>query len=102
MCGRNKNSRHPRTYSILSRAGGPGTLLPRSSVSCSTKEAALTVGRGPRSVQPAHRTPPAPHIIGKKLKLNSDTISNSSLQDVDDGEYVGYELAHYMGELNRR
>ncbi|XP_054267456.1 pyrokinin-1 receptor-like [Macrosteles quadrilineatus] len=102
LCSRGKSSRQTRSYSILSRAGVPGTLVARSSMSCTTKEAVVMVGRGPRSVQPAYRSPAVPHVIGKKLRLNSDTISNSSLQDVDDGEYVGYELAHYMGELNRR
>ena len=29
------------------------------------------------------------------------TISNSSLKDLDDTEFTGSELAHYMGELNR-
>jgi hypothetical protein len=30
------------------------------------------------------------------------TISNSSLKDLDGAEFVGSELAHYMGELNQR
>lgn len=30
------------------------------------------------------------------------TISNSSLQDVDETEFIGSELAHYMGELNQQ
>jgi hypothetical protein len=30
------------------------------------------------------------------------TISNSSLKDLDGGEFVGSELANYMGELNQR
>jgi hypothetical protein len=30
------------------------------------------------------------------------TISNSSLKDLDGAEFVGSELAHYMGELNQQ
>jgi hypothetical protein len=30
------------------------------------------------------------------------TISNSSLQDLDDTEFIGSELAHYMGQLNEQ
>lgn len=39
---------------------------------------------------------------GRRLRLARQpaTISNSSLQDVDDTEYTGVELASYMGQLN--
>jgi hypothetical protein len=32
----------------------------------------------------------------------NSTISNSSLKDLDEAEFTGAELAHYMGELNRQ
>jgi len=31
---------------------------------------------------------------------SANTISNSSLQDLDKTEFIGSELAQYMGELN--
>lgn len=31
---------------------------------------------------------------------NTNTISNSSLQDMEEGEYTSEELAGYMAELN--
>lgn len=31
---------------------------------------------------------------------SANTISNSSLQDYDETEFSGIELARYMGELN--
>jgi len=31
---------------------------------------------------------------------SANTISNSSLQDLDETEFTGTELARYMGELN--
>lgn len=31
---------------------------------------------------------------------SANTISNSSLQDLDETEFTGSELARYMGELN--
>lgn len=52
-------------------------------------------------------------LITKQLRLfkensthasidSANTISNSSLQDLDEPEYTGSELADYMGELNSR
>ncbi|KAF6213143.1 hypothetical protein GE061_010858 [Apolygus lucorum] len=75
MCGRgNKISTPCRNYSVLSRGLKATNELVRQDT--------LTDGRRLRlAKQPA-------------------TISNSSLQDVDETEYTGVELACYMGELN--
>ncbi|PSN37891.1 hypothetical protein C0J52_19899 [Blattella germanica] len=44
------------------------------------------------------------HRLSSHVSIDSakSTISNSSLQDLDETEFVGAELAHYMGELNRQ
>jgi hypothetical protein len=44
-----------------------------------------------------HGTPS--HVSTDSAK---STISNSSLQDLDDTEFIGSELAHYMGQLNQQ
>ncbi|XP_046674993.1 uncharacterized protein LOC124363775 [Homalodisca vitripennis] len=108
LCGpERKGSYQSRSYSILSR-GHQNLGGPRSSVSCAVKDPVIcragTVGPLRASVQPAPRSPI--HVISTKLRLthrsiDSGTISNSSLQDMEDTEYTGLELANYMGELNR-
>jgi hypothetical protein len=44
-----------------------------------------------------HQTPS--HVSIESAK---STISDSSLQDLDETEFVGSELARYMGELNQQ
>lgn len=44
-----------------------------------------------------HGTPG--HVSADSAK---STISNSSLQDLDETEFIGSELAHYMGQLNQQ
>ncbi|XP_073991420.1 pyrokinin-1 receptor-like [Rhodnius prolixus] len=78
MCGGRGRSGKPRwTYSMLSRGGHQ-----------------TTVGSGP------HRVPS--EVRRLRLANKPATISNSSLQDVDEAEYTGPELANYMGQLNSR
>nr|BAO01085.1 neuropeptide GPCR A35 [Nilaparvata lugens] len=65
-----------------------------------------------KETSPLHQASPASAVVPKRLQLfhlkpsqmsiESHTISNSSLQDYDEPEFTGSELAHYMGELNRR
>uniref|UniRef100_A0A224XMN6 Putative neuropeptide capa receptor-like protein n=1 Tax=Panstrongylus lignarius TaxID=156445 RepID=A0A224XMN6_9HEMI len=78
MCGAGGRSGMPRwTYSMLSRGGNQAT-----------------VGSGPQRI---------PSEVRRLRLVNKPaTISNSSLQDVDEAEYTGPELAKYMGQLNTR
>lgn len=41
-----------------------------------------------------------PRIQSHPSIESANTISNSSLQDFDETEFTGSELARYMGELN--
>lgn len=67
----------------------------------------LTQPMKPRQCSPinvlAKRLRLLPRTTGNHTSIDSaNTISNSSLQDLDDPEFTGSELAHYMGELNNR
>ncbi|XP_070158930.1 pyrokinin-1 receptor isoform X2 [Polyergus mexicanus] len=59
------------------------------------------------STSPTRPKPEKPSVIMMSPKFQShpsigsaNTISNSSLQDLDETEFTGSELARYMGELN--
>ncbi|XP_069668643.1 neuropeptides capa receptor-like [Periplaneta americana] len=47
---------------------------------------------------------PPNYRLSSHVSIDSakSTISNSSLQDLDETEFIGSELAHYMGELNQQ
>ncbi|XP_049772062.1 alpha-1D adrenergic receptor-like [Schistocerca cancellata] len=54
--------------------------------------------------EPGRRSPKLRHADSLHLSIDSakSTISNSSLQDMDEMEFDSSELAHYMGELNEQ
>lgn len=59
------------------------------------------------STSPARPTPEKASVVAMSSRFQShpsiesaNTISSSSLQDLDETEFTGSELAQYMGELN--
>ncbi|XP_075210740.1 pyrokinin-1 receptor-like [Lycorma delicatula] len=127
LCGwSEKKSLVGRKYSVLSR----GVLLNHSrvrhqSVSWSNQEMIIQSHQPIKQINnlqlpkvnnnqtiPKKQSPVG--AVTKRLKLfkenstnvtsidSANTISNSSLQDLDEPEFTGSELADYMGELNNR
>ncbi|KAL1123053.1 hypothetical protein AAG570_002141 [Ranatra chinensis] len=96
LCGRRgrRVSVPARSYSILSRGGNTRLV---------TEGAALEANRDP---DPEAQRPPVGRLSRLRFApeplVRASTISNSSLQDLDEPEYTGTELAHYMGQLNTR
>nr|XP_018906643.1 PREDICTED: neuropeptides capa receptor-like [Bemisia tabaci] len=99
-------TRSGRIMARLSLAGGGGRSRTPRGQSNGAAKAAAGAGAG----QELLRGPPKPQgrPLPKAQERNNAsfkstlTISNSSLQDLDDSEYSGLELANYMGELNKQ
>lgn len=54
----------------------------------------------PTKLKPDNVTAMPPQFQSHPSIESTNTISNSSLQDLDETEFTGTELARYMGELN--
>ncbi|XP_017796506.1 PREDICTED: neuromedin-U receptor 2-like [Habropoda laboriosa] len=86
-----KIQRPPRSVGILAerlRLGTKGLFSPQQKIATSP------------SAKPEVMTALSPQFQSHPSIESANTISNSSLQDFDETEFTGTELARYMGELN--
>ena len=101
-CSLFKNTPRVRTIGVLAKKLR-GFPLPGSTRTSFAPQHSIEPVGGTSEEVPSRRPLSNPKLSSHiSIDSGKSTISNSSLQDLDETEFVGAELAHYMGELNQQ